>query len=239
MADIRPANTGGTFAVPHGAKTRGSWDTTCMICGEHTGHENHVFTPKQAMADASPPTETDSTEVLSHKLDCSTWKELRALVDQMRDNLRTEQEMHAAWRKRAMEAEADIQRLKQSSEPDGCDSDSVAYRDAWQAVYSALGSPAGGGRTNLEGALSEVARLQARHTEPPAKQSYLSEIDFLEQWLQFACTPVGQECCNRPGSECCGSPNSVYPTLDQVTNAMNARRSELVSALSLTKGDIA
>jgi hypothetical protein len=71
--------------------------------------------------------------------------------------------------------------------------------------------------------------------EPGATQDPRIEIDFLEQWLQFSAMPIGQECCNRPGSECCGSPNPVYPSMNDVLEAMNKRRSELV--LSLTKSE--
>ena len=63
------------------------------------------------------PKEWHDEQAISHSLDCSTWKQLRQLVDEKRHALRTEQEMHAAWRKRATEAEAELQALKSSGEP--------------------------------------------------------------------------------------------------------------------------
>jgi hypothetical protein len=48
------ANMAAPFPVPHGARVKHSADTICMVCGQHTGHDNHVFTPEQAMSSGEP-----------------------------------------------------------------------------------------------------------------------------------------------------------------------------------------
>lgn len=59
-----------------------------------------------------------------------------------------------------------------------------------------------------------------------------AEGSFLEQWLSFAATPVGQECCGRGrGSECCGCPEPIYLTAQEVLEQMGARHRELTIAM--------
>ncbi len=49
------------------------------------------------------------------------------------------------------------------------------------------------------------------------------ELEFLGDWLQYAGTPIGQECCGRAGSECCGCPDPVYLSAEQVIEQMANR----------------
>lgn len=57
------------------------------------------------------------------------------------------------------------------------------------------------------------------------------ERDFLEEWLQYAGTPIGQECCGRHGSECCGCPDPVYPSAAQVIELMASRHRQINETL--------
>ena len=60
-----------------------------------------------------------------------------------------------------------------------------------------------------------------------------AEREFLEQWLQFAATPIGQECCGfGRDEECCGDPSPVYNSADQVLSAMGARHHEITAAIA-------
>jgi hypothetical protein len=57
------------------------------------------------------------------------------------------------------------------------------------------------------------------------------ERDFLEEWLQYAGTPIGQECCGRARSECCGCPDPVYPSAEQVIELMASRHRQINETL--------
>lgn len=85
----------------------------CVKCGHQIAGRIIGSAPEPS----EKPKEWHDEQAISHSLDCSTWKQLRQLVDEKRHALRTEQEMHAAWRKRATEAEAELQALKSSGEP--------------------------------------------------------------------------------------------------------------------------
>lgn len=59
----------------------------------------------------------------------------------------------------------------------------------------------------------------------------MRELEFLESWLQYAGTPIGQECCGRAGSECCGCPEPVYLSAEQVLEQMANRHREIQAML--------
>jgi len=59
----------------------------------------------------------------------------------------------------------------------------------------------------------------------------IRELEFLENWLQYAGTPIGQECCGRSGSECCGCPDPVYLSAEQVIEQMANRHREIQAML--------
>jgi len=65
------------------------------------------------------------------------------------------------------------------------------------------------------------------------------ERDFLEEWLQYAGTPIGQECCGRDGGgECCGFPDPVYPSAEQVIELMANRHRQINETLREMTRDI-
>lgn len=59
----------------------------------------------------------------------------------------------------------------------------------------------------------------------------IRELEFLENWLQYAGTPIGQECCGLAGSECCGCPDPVYLSAEQVIEQMANRHREIQAML--------
>jgi hypothetical protein len=59
----------------------------------------------------------------------------------------------------------------------------------------------------------------------------IRELEFLENWLQYAGTPIGQECCGRAGNECCGCPDPVYLSAEQVIEQMANRHREIQAML--------
>lgn len=60
----------------------------------------------------------------------------------------------------------------------------------------------------------------------------LYELEFLENWLQYAETPIGLECCGHSqGLECCGDPVAVYLSDKQVIEQMINRYKEIQSTL--------
>ena len=58
------------------------------------------------------------------------------------------------------------------------------------------------------------------------------EIDFLEEWLTLASTPVGLECCGKSMGECCGNGVAVERNAEEVISAMVERHRELTTALA-------
>ena len=67
----------------------------------------------------------------------------------------------------------------------------------------------------------------------PDAAKMIAEREFLENWLRFAGTPIGAECCGRPqGGECCGNPDPVYPPAEQVVEQMGTRHRELCAQMA-------
>jgi hypothetical protein len=89
----------------------------------------------------------------------------------------------------------------------------------------------------IEGVITHWMPMPSAPSPAPARDvaqvpRELLEMQWLEQWMQFAAEPIGQECCNRPGSECCGCPDICYRDGDDIISAMHARREELRALLN-------
>ena len=71
----------------------------------------------------------------------------------------------------------------------------------------------------------------------PVAVPLAQEIGFLEAWLRFAAEPIGLQCCGYGrGGECCGNPEAVYPSADQVLEAMNERHKQILAGLASKEG---
>lgn len=69
-------------------------------------------------------------------------------------------------------------------------------------------------------------------TAQAAPASQVTEVDFLEEWLTLASTPVGLECCGQSSGECCGNGIAVERSAEEVIAEMAARHRELTDALA-------
>jgi len=74
-------------------------------------------------------------------------------------------------------------------------------------------------------------RMNEVNEASPVERVVMCELEFLESWLQYAGTPIGQECCGRAGSECCGCPDPVYLSAEQVIEQMANRHREIQAML--------
>ena len=79
--------------------------------------------------------------------------------------------------------------------------------------------------------MNEVNEASPANKVSDVERVVMCELEFLENWLQYAGTPIGQECCGRAGSECCGCPEPVYLSAEQVLEQMANRHREIQAML--------
>lgn len=130
------------------------------------------------------PTAQPDAERVTHGMNCSAWtnaqghevnSELCTCGYRHRVALQTEQTMHAAWRKRAEEAEAELLRLSQQSAPVAESASATGIRSKAKWIMQQASSELGRNRLVARMRIEELLRLEA--VSSPTR-SHLSAEDY-------------------------------------------------------------